>query len=501
MFVPLLRISAMLVGASFIVATTSVADDVFPVVKSSTPLLRLTAASKPQQVETPRVFSSGPVLSPNTDFSMAIPPALEQFPEVFSKPPSTELDTADVLLPSEFVGSTTAMAPAMQQYYEPYAPIVDTITCSQPMARDWASLEALVWWTSKSDVPVLATTSPAGVGPQQAGILGGNAQPLFGDSALFGDSPSGFRFRMGHFLNDCDGSGLTAEFFMLGSRGHDFHAGSNGDPIIARPFFNAGTNLQDAQLIAYTGSYRGALNINAETRMYSLAGHLWGELYIDRSCDCGEGCSDGSSCRQRNPEETQLGIKFGPRFMHLDDSLLMDETAVSIASGSSFHLLDSFKTENSFLGGEIGIRTQRQRGPFDLELGLQLAIGATRQELDINGLSVVTTNQGVATTSPGGLLALDSNSGSWDRNRFSLVPGLELSIGYQLKSGWRATVGYNLLYWTNVLRASEQIDGSINTDKIAPIILPSPGPERPSVQFDESDYLAHGISFGLERQW
>lgn len=501
MFVPQLRISAILILASVLGVTNSVAEDAIPLVKKPASPIRLTAASKPLVVADPRVFASGPV-SANNEPPMTIPAAPKPVIEEIPKPLKAEKAVLEPTPLKPVMESSTVMAPVMEQYYEPYVPSAQMV-CAPRRNQNWASLETLVWWTSKTDVPVLASTSPIGVSPTQAGVLGGNAQALFGGDEIFGDAQGGFRFRMGHFLNDCDGSGLTGEFFMLGSRGHDFRMSSNGDPIIARPFFNTNTNAQDSQLIAYPGSYRGSLDINAETRMYSLAGHYWAELYIDRCCQscnsCGDGCNTGS-CQQSRPDETQFGIKFGPRFMHLDDTLLINETAVRINTGSSFHLVDSFKTENSFLGGEIGVRAKRQRGALDLELGLQLALGATRQELDIAGVNTVTSG-GIPVTTAGGLLAMESNSGTWDRNRFSLVPGLEFMVGYEFKDGWRATVGYNLLYWTNVLRASEQIDGTLNPEQLSPAVTPGTGPRRPSVHLDESDYLAHGISFGLEKSW
>lgn len=527
MFVPQLRISARIVVALlFGTTTTAFADELLPPVISSGPAKILSAsASKPQAVKDPRVFSSGPVLSPEPPIPMSIPmadeapmslpepnpfeaPAIIE-PEAPTELPDTQLSTVGHQqvpeVPDVPAETTTVLNPPLEQYYQPYSSPIVYHTTPEPMARDWASLEALVWWTSKTDLPVLATTSPNTTPINQAGVLGNDTQVLFGGDHAFGDASGGFRLRLGHFFNECDGSGLTGEFFMLASRGHDFHASSAGEPVIARPFFNTNLNAPDSQLIAYPGQYRGSLNINAETKMYSLAAHYWGELYIDRSCDC-DGCTDGGctfvdGCNQRDCDETQFGIKIGPRFMHLDDSILIDETAIKLDTGGRFHLQDSFKTENSFLGGEIGLKARRNRGPFDVELGLQLAIGATRQELDISGINTATTGQGVSTTTPGGFLALDSNSGSWDRNRFSLIPGLDVSVGYELKNGWRATVGYNLLYWTSVLRASEQIDPTMNTDKLQPVIAPSSSTERPSVPFKEADYLAHGISFGLEKRW
>jgi hypothetical protein len=316
---------------------------------------------------------------------------------------------------------------------------------------------------------------------------------------------------------------------MLASRGEDSISTSNGEPILARPFLNAGpgNNFQDSQLIAFPGLSNGSFYMNAETRMYSIGLHYWEELYESCCCcnkcgdscgeshfdACGEGC--GGNCGTHNrannnggffqtrgrDEETSFGIFLGPRFAHLDDNLLTQESLTSVASRSRFDLQDVFQTENSFLGGEIGLRTRRRRGRINMDVGLQLAVGATHQELDIRGSNTVTPANGLPATTAGGFLAQSSNIGSYDRTRFSLIPALDLKLGYQAASGWRFSVGYSLMYWTNVLRAAEQIDTTINEDFFAPPILPSTGANRPAPLFRESDYLAHGLTFGIEKSW
>ncbi len=181
--------------------------------------------------------------------------------------------------------------------------------------------------------------------------------------------------------------------------------------------------------------------------------------------------------------------------------MLARESLTSAASGSRFDLQDVFQTENSFLGGEVGVRARRRRGNATIDLGLQLAIGGTRQELDIHGRNTVTPVNGLPTTTPGGFLAQSSNIGAYDRTRFSLIPALDLKVGYEAGNGWRFSVGYNLMYWTNVLRAAEQIDTTINEDLFAPPVTPSLGANRPTPLFRESDYLAHGLTFGIEKRY
>lgn len=396
------------------------------------------------------------------------------------------------------------------QYFNQVGGTAPVYCVEKNLPHTWVSAEALIWWTNGVDVPAIATTSPQGTPGLQAGVTGQpGTQVLWGGGELFNSTRGGVRLRAGQWSDCNDGSGWQAEFFMLASQAEQFHGDSNGNPILARPFVNEQSGLPDAQLIAYPGLSTGSLNFNAESRMYSIAFHGWWELV--EACDdgCGESCGAtgcGESgcgafpcgcCDDRN---NFLGLRFGPRFIHHDDTLLIDESLTGDASGSQFRLMDSFKTENSFLGAELGLRGQRQRGNWMFDGGLNLAFGATRQELDVSGLNTVTA-AGVATTTAGGFYAQRTNSGSWDETKFAIVPSLELELGYDMGSGWRATVGYNLLFWPNVLRAAEQIDPVIHEGLFPVPTAAAASATRPSPVLNESDYLAHGISIGVERRW
>ena len=184
----------------------------------------------------------------------------------------------------------------------------------------------------------------------------------------------------------------------------------------------------------------------------------------------------------------------------MNDTVSISENWTGVASGNRFSLNDRFSTENSFLGGEIGLRARRQKGDLSLDLGLQLAVGMNRQELDIAGRNSTTSASGV-TTGSGGFFAQNSNIGRHEHTRLSLVPALEVALGWELDRGWRFTAGYNFMFWSNVIRASEQIDPVINEDFFAPPVTPSTGADRPGVLFHETDYFAHGISIGFEKSW
>ncbi len=110
----------------------------------------------------------------------------------------------------------------------------------------WVQAEGLVWWLKGNRLPALVTTSPNGTPRAQAGVLGApGTNVLFGDERVDGEAHGGFRtamgVRLGHWFDCLMDSELEFDYFWLGDgqSSGDFYAGSLGDPILARPFYNA----------------------------------------------------------------------------------------------------------------------------------------------------------------------------------------------------------------------------------------------------------------------
>ena len=95
---------------------------------------------------------------------------------------------------------------------------------------------------------------------------------------------------------------------------------------------------------------------------------------------------------------------------------------------------------------------------------------------------------GAAQAFNGGLLALPSNIGRYDRDVFSWVPELGVTIGYQCTDHWKLFVGYNVLYWSSVVRPGEQIDRTVNANQLPPPV--GGGPNRPLFTFNANDFAA-----------
>ena len=115
-----------------------------------------------------------------------------------------------------------------------------------------------------------------------------------------------------------------------------------------------------------------------------------------------------------------------------------------------------------------------------------MALGVTHQTLDIDGTQQRTRPGEGTETFRGGLLAAGPNLGHFTDNRFSVVPEGTLNVGYRVTPGVKVYLGYNFLYWSNVIRPGDQIDRTVDVDLRA---QPAgeragqrAGPPRPAVQ-------------------
>ncbi len=91
-----------------------------------------------------------------------------------------------------------------------------------------------------------------------------------------------------------------------------------------------------------------------------------------------------------------------------------------------------------------------------------------------------------------------TNSGIYTQDQFVVIPQLGLELGYQVTCHTRAYLGYNILYWGNVMRAGDQIDRNIDPRNWAN--APDAANALPFPQFLNrcSSFWAQGINLGVE---
>jgi len=352
--------------------------------------------------------------------------------------------------------------------------------------RLWFRGDYLMWWARGADVPPLVTTSPAGTDRDDAGVLGEDTTTiLFGGDTYGSDTRSGGRFTMGYWLRPCQ-FGLQASYLFLGDESETYDASSEGDPILARPFFNVQDGEQDARLIAFEeGGQRtivdGSVHVDLTTSFEEL------EVLFRRVLH--QGCSG------------RLDFLLGYQSAVLEDGLRIEESTVSrnqagIVSGTTVDLFDQFDASNEFHGGELGLVFEERLCRWSLEMVLKLGLGSTHSQVAIHGRTVTTVPGFDPDPSPGGLLALPTNMGSYEQNHFAVIPELGMTLGYDLTCNLRATVGYTFIYWSKVARPGDQIDLDVNESQLSGGALV--GEPRPAFSWVTTDYWVQGLNFGFD---
>jgi hypothetical protein len=329
---------------------------------------------------------------------------------------------------------------------------------------------------------------------------------LFGDDDLLGQVRSGFRVRLGTWLDCSQRWALEGEYWRLGGVSEDFFAASDaaGNPAIYRPFSMSILGIEPGSSIHRPGM----------TSNWWRHREYWPAVFRcrhpvsfrGRACGCGTTCvalhpplsiAILVSTHPTDPFGRRFDFLIGYRYLRLSDQLTIREDLNSLRTPfGTFDLTDSFAASNDFHGAELGLLSEFDYGRWSLELLGRLALGGVRQQVSIAGQTIIDT-----TPHAGGLLAQQTNSGTRSRNEFAVLPQLGATVGYRLTPRLQATVGYSFLYLSRVVRASEQIDLDVNPDLLAPQQDPLTGALRPRFQFRDTDFWAQGMNFGLHFAW
>ncbi len=150
-------------------------------------------------------------------------------------------------------------------------------------------------------------------------------------------------------------------------------------------------------------------------------------------------------------------------------------------------------------------------GQFQATATAKLALGAILQSENLNGFAITNFFSAPAagrfTDAPAqfvpgsGLFVQPSNLGRFNRYRMTVVPEVNVTVGYQLTNHLGVYCGYDFLYIGKVIRPGNQIGSAINVSQTVQNTIvgntASPG-IVPIVSFLNSDFWAQGIHTGLE---
>lgn len=348
----------------------------------------------------------------------------------------------------------------------------------------WAQVEFLMWWGKGSVVPPLVTTSvPANVPRAQAGVLGfPETQVLFGDETLGDTIQSGGRANLGIWLDPCHNVGLGVRTFGTEGDSESFFAESlTGDPVLARPFFNALLNQEDSLLIAYTDPVDGPIvdgNVQAGYSSSFNGTDLYTRIMMDRC------------------PTNRVDLVGGYSYYRLADTLSIRSVHTArdvVQNGTVFDIRDSFSTSNVFHGGMLGLMGSRARGRWSIDWLGKVSLGSAHQRVRIAGSTTITPPAGVPAVNAGGLLAQPSNIGEYENSQTVFVPEFTANLSYHMNSNWSVGIGYNLIWMSSATTAGPQIDFVVDRAQIIP---------RPAFNgFNNDDYWLMGINMSLRADY
>jgi hypothetical protein len=327
----------------------------------------------------------------------------------------------------------------------------------------------------------LAVSSPAG----SAGILGQE-----GTRVLFPTEnvDYGSYFNVLRLTGGVWGSeriwGVELSGFIQEARSEvaEFSTPLNSRQVLARPLIDALTGQISAVIVGFPNQFAGDIFINARLKMGGAeANALRSLVYCDRF---------------------KLNLLGGIRYIDHDETLQITSRstipALDPIDPTLVDIFDEFACRNQFLGGQVGFQMElRHRRIFADFIG-KIAVGNQHEQLVVRGF---TNNQtlGITTSQPFGMLALAGNTTRENRDEFAYVPEATIKLGYQWTQRLSTYVGYNFLYISRLMRPGDQIDPVIN-----PVFLPVSqqfggdfGPVRPINMFNQSDFWAQGVTFGL----
>ena len=332
----------------------------------------------------------------------------------------------------------------------------------------WGSAEFLLWWAKGGVTPALVTTSPSGTPQGAAGVLPG-AEVLFGRSYLGDQVQAGGRVTLGIWLDEAHNVGAGGRFYA--TTGHSDSFTSSGEEILARPFFNVLLDQNDSLLVNFPGVVSGELEAD-----YSNENFLGAEAFM-------------TIMMQRN-RCRRIDLIGGYQFLRLDDRLIIDSTHNITQAGVQLDIRDHFAAQNEFHGGQIGLRGQMMRGCWSLDALGKVALGSMRQEVSISGRTQVAPGANFE----GGLLALPTNIGEHQRDKFAWIPEMTLNLRYHATPNVSFHVGYTILWISDVVTSGRHIDTGVNPTQIGGPLV---GPARPAFDFQDESYWLQGINFGV----
>jgi hypothetical protein len=338
----------------------------------------------------------------------------------------------------------------------------------------WGGADYLLWFVKPMHTPSLVD-SISGAQTGQTNFQGSQISQLYPTSGDKFNPLNGIRGTLGFWLSEAQVVGIEASYStFIRSSVNDFY-GSSAGTILARPFIDADTGAPSFVPAATLTGTNGSVLVATSLRTQG-----------------GDANFLINAVRSGN---SQLNVLLGGRYFDLSEKLEIAQQSADLGTNFTSQSYDQFGTHNKFYGGQLGLRWSYDGPTFFVAATGKIAFGAVEETVRINGATSA-SNDGMSSFTNGGVLAAPTNIGSFTRTRTAFLPEFTGCIGYHITPWATATVGYNFLYVTNVVRPGNQIDLTVNPENL-PFGTGSPTALRPQFQFRDESIWLQGINAGL----
>ena len=371
--------------------------------------------------------------------------------------------------------------------------------------RAWVSADYLLWWFKEQPLPpfLVLTGDPTTDNP---GALNAGGVAMANNARVNYGALSGMRITAGGTLGD-GGLGIDGSGFLLPqqSRTLRYTSNANGSPVLGFRYIDtpgnpATPNAEDVFQASVppgnpfgVGPFAGGVAIVTSTRLWGTEANLVASM------------GDGG---------LRLQALAGFRYADLSENLSLQLHSTAIDGGAvtflgnsfpapaSLTTIDTFGTRNQFYGGQVGFRGEYSLGNLVVATTGKVALGNMHEVVQVSGISTLVSDVGAVSSVPSGQFAGPSNIGRRTRDEFAVIPEIEVKVGYQATSWLRATIGYDFLYISRVVRPGSQVDLVVN-DSVNPAngafgAAPLDTTAFPRPFFHHTDFWAQGLTFSLE---
>jgi hypothetical protein len=322
----------------------------------------------------------------------------------------------------------------------------------------WFDLGYVAGWLQRPRLAAPLVTIGSTNDPHPGSIGQAGTAVAFGDDQYRFSMYSGFQATLGVNLNDRLYLEVSALVFPTQHNNFTVSSDLGGNPLIARPVFNTAVGEERSFLTSAPGVLTGSTSIDSRSQLWgfeaaaryrmNLTPYLTGDWLIGYR-------------HMELIESLQITDQLNP----LQQSITFQ--GQSVLPPSTLADSDRFATNNQFHGVDLGGRVRWQSGYdwFGISAYGKVALGATYQTVDIAGVTTLYSPTPAAAV-PGGVLALPSNSGTFNRTVFGVIPEGGVNFLFTPFKYVRFQVGYSALYWNDVVRPGNQIDHRVNPSQV-----------------------------------